>query len=155
MKNCNIFCVNETEAEVMTGVAPLTLFNAQDALNKLFDMGCNTVIITLGGSGAVFASCDNKNMIHIPVERVIPVDTTVRCNYFSIQVFMLLKYLICLQGAGDAFLGALAYFIAYHPGLPLEEHVTRACQIAAQSVLKTGTQTSFPTKQNLPNELFV
>ncbi|KAK0088524.1 hypothetical protein PV325_011723 [Microctonus aethiopoides] len=133
LKNCDIFCVNETEAEVMTAIQPLTLFNGQEALTKFFEIGCNTVIITLGSAGAIFATRTNPTMIHIPVESVIPVDTT---------------------GAGDAFLGALAYFVVYFPNLSLQEQISRACQVASQSVLKIGTQSSFPTKEELSDELF-
>ncbi|XP_074104072.1 ribokinase [Cotesia typhae] len=134
LKNCDIFCVNETEAEVMSGIEPLALKNTQQALDKFFQLGCNTVIITLGAEGAVFASRDNPKMIHVPVEKVKPVDTT---------------------GAGDAFLGALAYFIAYHPSLTLKEQIKRACHVAKESVLKAATQASFPMKEELSKELFL
>ncbi|XP_034934253.1 ribokinase-like [Chelonus insularis] len=133
LKNCDIFCLNETETEIMTGIQSLTLLNAQEAFYKLFNMGCNTVIITLGANGAIFASRNKPKMIHIPIDEVKPVDTT---------------------GAGDAFLGALAYFIAYHPQISMAESIRRACRIASQSVLKSGTQSSFPIKTELPDELF-
>ncbi|XP_058790010.1 ribokinase-like [Phymastichus coffea] len=132
-KLSDIFCVNESEAEIMTGIENITVANAQLAVDKFFILGCNTVIITLGSQGAVYASKSNKNIIHIPSEPVKAVDTT---------------------GAGDAFLGALAYFIAYHSDLSLEECIKRSNRIAAESVMKTGTQTSFPYKKDLPKELF-
>lgn len=59
-----------------------------------------------------------------------------------------------MQGAGDAFLGALAYFIAYHPKLPLKEQIRNASKVATMSVLQAGTQASFPTRDQLPQELF-
>lgn len=65
----------------MTGVEPLTLINAQDALDKLFIQGCKIVIITLGSTGSVFATEKQKKMIHIPVEIVKPIDTTVSKIY--------------------------------------------------------------------------
>ncbi|KAF7990797.1 hypothetical protein HCN44_000602 [Aphidius gifuensis] len=134
LESCDIFCVNETEAQIMTGIEPLNLINAQDALDKLFIQGCKIVIITLGGTGSVFATRKQQKMIHIPVEIVKPIDTT---------------------GAGDAFLGALAYFLCYHEKLSLEEKIIRASKIATESVLKIGTQSSFPTKNELPQELFL
>ncbi|XP_023246674.1 ribokinase isoform X2 [Copidosoma floridanum] len=133
LKLADIFCVNETEAEVMTDVRNLTLSNAQDAVDKLIALGCNTVLITFGAQGAVVASKNKKNAVHIPTITVKAVDTT---------------------GAGDAFLGALAYFLAYYSHLPLEECIRRSNRIAAQSVLRAGTQTSFPYKKDLPLELF-
>lgn len=61
----------------------------------------------------------------------------------------------CTQGAGDAFLGALAYFKAYYPHLPMDECIRRACVVATQSVLKHGTHASFPRRDNLPADLFM
>ncbi|KAK2576297.1 hypothetical protein KPH14_005662 [Odynerus spinipes] len=130
---CDIFCVNETEAEVITGVQPLTLSNAQEAIDILLSKGCNFVILTLGPLGAVYASQSDTKITQISATKVQPIDTT---------------------GAGDAFLGSLAYFKAYHPSLPTSECIRRACEIATKSVLKTGTQESFPTKEDLPQELF-
>lgn len=131
---CDIFCVNETEAEVITGVEPLSLSNAQEAIDILLSKGCNLVILTLGPLGAVYASQDNKKITQILTTKVQPVDTT---------------------GAGDAFLGSLAYFKAYHPHLSTSECIRRACEIATKSVLKIGTQESFPKKEDLPRELFL
>lgn len=54
-----------------------------------------------------------------------------------------------LQGAGDSFIGALAYLIAEFPNVSLENHIGIACKIAAVSVTKPGTQTSFPTNDVL------
>ncbi|XP_043273164.1 ribokinase-like [Venturia canescens] len=134
LESCTIFCVNEPEAEVMTGLRPLNLSNAQKAIDSLLEKGCNTIILTLGSGGAVFASKNERSMVHVPTEKVIPVDTT---------------------GAGDSFLGALAYFMAYHPTLSMKECIKRACQVATRSVLKPGTQASFPSRKELPEELFL
>ncbi|XP_078039823.1 ribokinase [Augochlora pura] len=132
---CDIFCLNETEAEVMTGVQTIGLTNVQKIIDKLLDYGCNTVVLTLGELGAAFASKECRNVTVIPnAKNVQPVDTT---------------------GAGDAFLGAIAYFKAYHPELPMNECIRRACAIATESVLKLGTHNSFPTRDNLSPELFV
>ncbi|XP_054013865.1 ribokinase-like isoform X1 [Hylaeus anthracinus] len=130
---CDIFCVNESEAEVMTGVRLLGLSNAQEAVEKLLDKGCNTVILTMGELGAVYASRENRAITLIPARRVQAVDTT---------------------GAGDAFLGALAYFKAYHSELSMDECIRRSCAIATESVMKFGTHASFPTRSSLPPELF-
>lgn len=58
------------------------------------------------------------------------------------------------QGAGDAFLGALAYFIVHKPNLSLYEKIKRACIIATKTVQFKGTQKSYPLKTDLPEELF-
>jgi sugar/nucleoside kinase (ribokinase family) len=50
---------------------------AMVAVGKLLDKGCKQVIITLGASGAVFASGDNPVPVHVPAKNAKPVDTTV------------------------------------------------------------------------------
>ncbi|KAF3420185.1 hypothetical protein E2986_05712 [Frieseomelitta varia] len=132
-KLCDIFCVNETEMEVITGVQPQGSSSIQQAIVKLLDKGCNTVIITLGEQGAVYASQEDRTIKKVGTARVQPVDTT---------------------GAGDAFLGAFAYFKAYHPTLSMGECVRRACVVATESVLKFGTHASFPNRSSLSPDLF-
>lgn len=62
---------------------------------------------------------------------------------------------VSLQGAGDMFVGGLAFYLAYYPQLPMREIVKRSCEVATVSVQNYGTQTSFPTKDDLPTELFL
>ena len=57
-------------------------------------------------------------------------------------------------GAGDSFVGSMAYYLANYQGLELTEVVSRACQVATITVQKEGTQTSFPNKEELPKSLF-
>lgn len=66
----------------MTGVQPLGLSNMQEAIDKLLDYGCNTVILTLGEMGAAFASKKNRTATIVPATRVQPVDTTVRLLFY-------------------------------------------------------------------------
>jgi ribokinase len=54
-------------------------------------------------------------------------------------------------GAGDAFVGSLAFFLA--GGKSLSESIARANRIAAVSVQSSGTQSSFPEAKDLPVEL--
>ncbi|KAI2654637.1 Ribokinase [Labeo rohita] len=58
------------------------------------------------------------------------------------------------EGAGDSFIGALAFYMAHYPTVPLEEMARRANLVAAVSVQTVGTQTSFPFRKDLPTELF-
>lgn len=51
-------------------------------------------------------------------------------------------------------MGALVYYLAHFPNLDLETAVRRSCDIATLSVLKKGTQTSFPSKEELPKDFF-
>jgi ribokinase len=50
-------------------------------------------------------------------------------------------------GAGDAYVGSLAYFLA--AGLMLTEAARKAGAVATRSVLKPGTQTSFPDREEV------
>lgn len=49
----------------------------QQAIVKLLDKGCNTVIITLGEQGAVYASREDRTIKKVGTSHVQPVDTTV------------------------------------------------------------------------------
>lgn len=131
IEHSDIFCVNEIEAEVLTKLKVKTRKDAEQAAESLLKRGCKSVIITLGGDGAVYSTA--KGHTHIAAETVTPVDTT---------------------GAGDAFVGALAYYLAYHSHLAMAEMLQRSCQVATASVLAPGTQTSYPTREQLPSHLF-
>ena len=125
----DIFCPNETETELLTGMPIGTLEEAEAAARVLIDRGAGTVILTLGERGSLLVTKDTTE--HVPVDSVKALDTT---------------------GAGDAFVGSLAYFLALGKSLP--EAMNRANRIAAVSVQSSGTQTSFPTANDLPSELF-
>ncbi len=115
-------CVpNETEVEALTGLPAATLPEAEEAARALLRRGPGTVIVTLGPRGALVV--DGQTAQHVPGLQVEAVDTT---------------------GAGDAFIGALA--VALAEGRPLAEAVRRANVLAALSVKRPGTQTSFPRR---------
>jgi ribokinase len=54
-------------------------------------------------------------------------------------------------GAGDAFVGALAYLLA--AGRSLSASARLANEVAALSVLGRGTQSRFPDRADLPDRL--
>jgi ribokinase len=124
----DIFCPNESETELLTGMSVGTKEEAEAAARVLIERGAGTVILTLGERGSLLV--DAKTTEHVPVETVKALDTT---------------------GAGDAFVGSLAYFLAF--GKSLTEAMRRANRIAAISVQSSGTQTSFPVAKDLPAEL--
>ncbi|XKL61335.1 hypothetical protein PGB90_008392 [Kerria lacca] len=131
----DIFCVNETEAELITEFKIQNIVpDSMKAATKLVSMGCKLPIITLGDKGVVFTTKNAAQPIHIPVEHVSAVDTT---------------------GAGDAFIGGLAYFLAKYEHLSMETVIKKACEIAKFSVQKFGTQTSFPERKDVLTILFV
>lgn len=119
--------VNEVETELLLG-HELRPGGEVDAAAELRARGAGSVILTLGERGCLVSTADESLLL--PAEQVEARDTT---------------------GAGDAFVGSLAYFLAR--GEPLPEAAARANRIAALSVQAPGTQTSFPAASSLPAEL--
>jgi ribokinase len=126
----DIFCPNETETELLTGMPVSNQQEAEVAAHVLLRRGAGTVILTLGERGSLLVTAQETT--HVPATPVKALDST---------------------GAGDAYVGSLAYFLA--AGKSLTEAIRRANHIAAISVQFSGTQTSFPAAANLPAELLV
>ncbi|KAH0622626.1 hypothetical protein JD844_025091 [Phrynosoma platyrhinos] len=72
----DIICCNESEAEILTGIAVGDTEDAGRVGLILLEKGCKTVIVTLGPEGCVMVSTKEPIPKHIPVEKVIAVDTT-------------------------------------------------------------------------------
>lgn len=103
----------------------------------------------MGKNGAIFASDKEPRVTHVlaPIE-VKVVDTTVR-HLNTSTVKMVSESFNYLQGAGDAFTGALAHYLATEPDLPMVQKVGAACMIASMSVTAKGTQKSYPNLDQL------
>ncbi|MCP3966110.1 MAG: ribokinase, partial [Lentisphaerae bacterium] len=125
----DIVCPNETEAELITGIEVNSLDSAEQAGRAIQARGASIVVITMGGSGCLILEGDTS--IHFQGHTVEARDTT---------------------GAGDCFIGSFAYF--YSCGLSLAESAQRANRIAAVSVQHPGTQTSYPDKADLREDIF-
>ena len=118
---------NETEAEALTGIAVRNTEDAKAAARKLLDGGIRRVIVTLGENGSLCAGGDGMQVV--PPFRVNAVDTT---------------------GAGDAFIGSLAVFLA--EGFAEADAVSRANLYAAISTTAPGTMKSFPSRENFERD---
>jgi len=81
----DIFCPNESETELLTGLPVATLEQAAAAAQVFLERGAGNVILTLGERGSLLVS--PHQIAHVPATQVKAVDTT---------------------GAGDAFVGSLA-----------------------------------------------
>jgi ribokinase len=112
------FIPNETEAELITGLAVHTVAEAGACAAALLQKGFRRVVLTLGARGSLLATAAGSR--HVPPYQVTAVDTT---------------------GAGDAFIGSLAVFLA--EGIAEQEAVARANLYAALSTTRVGTQKSF------------
>ncbi|WAT01753.1 ribokinase [Rouxiella chamberiensis] len=112
--------VNETEASFMLGYTVETPQQALKAAHALRSEVRKAVIVTLGEKGSVVVADDENG--HFPaVKCAAVVDTT---------------------GAGDSYIGALAYGIIKR--LPLADSIAFASQVSAFSVQNYGGQGSFP-----------
>ncbi|MGG7573948.1 ribokinase [Streptomyces sirii] len=113
--------VNEHEARRLSGRADGT---PAEWAQALLDQGARSVVITLGGDGALVL--DAAGIGEVAGVRVKAVDTT---------------------GAGDAFTGALATHLAR--GASLQEAARFAVRVGAAAVTKPGAQPSYPTRAEL------
>jgi len=80
LKLADIFCVNESEAEIYTNCIKKIdcIESANEVLSLLLKQGCKIVIITLGPLGAVFASKDEQKPQWVQVPKIEnPTDTSV------------------------------------------------------------------------------
>jgi ribokinase len=125
----DLLIANEEEAAYLAGRPVDTLDQATETARDLARRWSSTVIITLGGRGVVLAEGD-ADVRHVPVRAVQAVDTT---------------------GAGDSFVGSLAYLLA--GGISRWLAVERAAAIATLSVMRAGTQPSFPTRAEVRDQL--
>ena len=79
---------NEAEAEMLTGMTVSSLDDAIRAAAALRDMGCENVMLTLGGSGAVLAAYDGVYTVSSPRVEVV---STVGAGDSSIAGFLAAK----------------------------------------------------------------
>jgi ribokinase len=126
LRLCDVLVPNESEGAQLTGLPTDTEAGALQAAQALHARGARAVIITLGSRGALVL--ENSQVTHIPASKVQPVDTT---------------------GAGDAFVGSLACYLARSDSL--HGATEKSCCVATLSVLKPGTQASFPYPHELPD----
>lgn len=112
---------NESELAILSGLPVDGEPAIETAARSLMAKGIRTVIVTMGGKGALLVTPQGSRKIDAVA--VKPVDTT---------------------GAGDAFIGSFArYFTETHD---LDAALRKAVRYAADSITKPGTQTSYATE---------
>ncbi|MFE9999489.1 ribokinase [Streptomyces avermitilis] len=119
---CDPLIVNEHEARVIAG-GELD-GSPEDWAAALLALGPRSVVVTLGGEGALVASAEGT--ARVPSVRVDAVDTT---------------------GAGDAFTAALAWRLGL--GESLVRAAAYAARVGASAVTRSGAQASFPTAEEV------
>jgi ribokinase len=118
LADLDYFIPNESEAETITGIAVRSVEDAKKCAEKLAGEGIRRVIITLGANGSFLAGPGVNE--HLPPFAVRSIDSS---------------------GAGDAFIGSFAVFLA--EGVGEREAVRRANLYAGLSTTGVGTQKSF------------
>jgi ribokinase len=121
VKDATFLVPNETELAILSGHPVGTVEEIAEAARSLIAKGVGTVIVTMGGRGALLVTPDGATPI-APVT-VTPVDTT---------------------GAGDAFIGCFARY--YAAGDALETALGKAARYAADSITRRGTQKAYATE---------
>jgi ribokinase len=127
LAGADYFIPNETEAEQLTGLPVRSDTEAAACAAALLGKGFLRVVITLGARGSLVA--DAAGCTHVPPFPVAAADTA---------------------GAGDAFIGSFAVFLA--EGVPEQGALARANLYAALSTTRIGTQKSFPRRAEFDTE---
>jgi ribokinase len=122
LERVDVLTPNEIELAMLAGAAVDSMRAVVEAARSI--EGPDSVVVTLGGQGAVVVTPDRT--VELPALRVDVVDTT---------------------AAGDAFCGALAEAVAH--GRDLEAASEWAVAAAAVSVTKMGAQPSLPTREEV------
>jgi ribokinase len=128
LSGLDYFIPNEHEAAEIMGMAVQGVDDAKKCAAKLTLGGIRRVIITLGANGSLISTKDSSE--HVAAFPVKTIDST---------------------GAGDAFIGSFAVFLA--EGLSEREAVQRANLYAALSTTGVGTQKSFYDRVRFDAEL--
>ena len=129
LKKISVITPNETEAALLTGTKEVNDDTIPVMAKELYDMGIETVIITMGSRGVYLFNSEFRGMI--PGYSVKAVDTT---------------------AAGDVFNGALATALSGKKSL--REAVDFAQRAAAISVTRMGAQPSAPMLDEIINYEF-
>ena len=127
LKGLDYLVPNESEAEAISGMPVRNVEEAKKCAEKLLAGGIRCVLITLGAKGSLVAR--SGAIDHVPAFPVKSIDST---------------------GAGDAFIGSFAVFLA--EGVPELEAVRRANLYAGLSTTGVGTQKSFYHRNRFDRE---
>lgn len=125
LKTTDIITPNETEAEILTGIAITDQNSMQRAAQKLHEFGAEIVIITLGDKGVYYDTKSSNGIV--PAFKVTAVDTT---------------------AAGDTFLGAFSSELKSDMS-NLTEAIKYGNKASSLAVQKMGAQPSIPVRSEI------
>lgn len=124
IRNLYLITPNETEAEMISGITIMDDESAVLAARKIYELGVDNVVITLGARGALVYNKEVSEFVN--GYKVKAIDTT---------------------AAGDIFNGALT--VALMENRSLIDAVRFACKTAAISVTRVGAQSSAPYRNEV------
>lgn len=121
---CDFFVPNETELEILTGMPVGSESEIKRAAQQLVHQGVKNVIVTMGSRGSMWLTQDE--FYFFAAYKVDAKDAT---------------------GAGDAFIGSFAN--DYVKTKDVRNAMKEASAFSAISVTKSGTQMSYPSKDEV------
>ena len=125
LKDVNYITPNEIEAFELSGVVVQDELSAKKAAKKIYGMGVENIIITMGKHGVYLYTGEGTGEL-VPAFTVEAIDTT---------------------GAGDAFNGGFAHALSI--GYSLKEAIRFSNAVAALSVTRAGTAPAMPYKNEV------
>ncbi|MFE4708779.1 ribokinase [Peribacillus simplex] len=120
----DFFIPNESELEILTGMPVESDEQIREAASVLNEKGVTNVIVTMGSRGVMWVTKEKTQTVES--HKVAAIDTT---------------------GAGDAFIGCFAHFFVKNGDVL--HAIKMATAFAALSVTKRGTQSSYPTREEV------
>ncbi len=121
---CDCCIPNELELAMLTGSSAEQIRTSEEVLlsaaRELLGLGVARVVVTRGSRPALLV--ERQRTLRIPSQAATAVDTT---------------------GAGDAFVGSFGVF--WGAGMDISEALARATRVAALTVTRRGTQSSYPS----------
>lgn len=124
INKCDFLVPNETELESMTKMPTITNKDIENAAMSLVKKGIRNVIVTMGSRGSMWVT--KKGVHTLKAFHVKSIDSS---------------------GAGDAFIGCFSS--CYVKNNDVLEAMHEASAFAALSVMKKGTQKSYPSKSDI------
>jgi ribokinase len=122
----DVLVPNEPETAQLTGMPVDTPQESREAARQLMNLGVGSVVLTLGGRGALVLDGHTADFTLVPAREVAVVDTT---------------------AAGDAFVAGLA--VALGEGKSLVEAAQFANAVGALAVTRQGAQPGMPTREEV------
>jgi len=133
----DIVIPNQTELKELTNYDFKGEDTKESRARHLLDKGIGeAVIVTLGARGAMVVPKGEVKPQIVSAPKNLP------CNDLPV---------VDTVGAGDSFCGSLSAYLT--TGLTLTQAAQYACGVASMSVRKNGAQTSYPSYDELPDQL--